>query len=82
MAALFEDLALMPGYSATPAASDYRKRRIGIDIFIVQRKISTVRYGKLVYRVQVPVFADCRGGALRHPDRSAPRLGLSGSPTS
>ena len=53
----------MPGYSATPAASGYRKRRVRIDMLIVQRKMAAVRYGKLVHRVQVPVFADIFEGA-------------------
>ena len=53
----------MPGYSATPGASGYRKRRIGIDMSIVQRKIAALRYGKLVCQVQVPLFADIFEGS-------------------
>ena len=43
MAALFEDLALIPGYSATLATSGYRKRLTGIDTLIVPRKMAAAR---------------------------------------
>jgi len=33
----------MPGYSAMPAASGYRKRLTGIDMLIVRSKMATVR---------------------------------------
>ena len=43
MGRLFEDLALMPGYSPMPAASGYRKGLTGIDTLIVPRKIAAAR---------------------------------------
>jgi hypothetical protein len=43
MGRLFEDLGLMPGYSATPAASGYRERLTGIDTLIVPRKMTALR---------------------------------------
>jgi len=42
----------MPGYSATPAASGYRKRLIGIDMLFVQRKWRLYRRGNK--------FTECR----------------------